>query len=125
MSIELPQSLVQMPYQFLAATPATSGAFAPSSTFDLTGYTGVLTDVDVIAYDAEPIQMFVRFYIGGDVGIYYDSQSSGEGIGVRFQWQGRAVIGNGDTYGIDASTASGAITWSGHMTGYVISALGV
>lgn len=78
----------------------------------------ILLGVDVVASEDEPIQCFFHIdtHLGG--AFYYDSQSTGEGLGVYFAWRGMWRLYPTDNVTIFYSS-SAVITWSGIAWGMV------
>lgn len=60
--------------------------------------TALLLGVDAAATDAEPIQCFLALGITGCQWFYTDSQSTGEGLGVRWTWRGQIPIYENDVF---------------------------
>jgi len=52
----------------------------------------LLLGIDVVASDAEPVHCWVGYEIPAGYRAYWDSQSTGEGLGVRFPWRGQVPL---------------------------------
>jgi hypothetical protein len=88
------------------------------------GSTSVLTQVDAVAYNAEPVQCWFHASMfasgsGAELAFYYDSQSTGEGLGVWFSWRGALPFHGADALQVYA-TSSGSITWSVLCSGLIV-----
>lgn len=79
----------------------------------------VVTCIDITATGAEPVQCFAS--VQGVIGeaFYYDSQSTGEGLGVRFTWRGQYALDIGERVQL-LCTSSAPIDWGAHVDGYTI-----
>jgi hypothetical protein len=72
--------------------------------------TRLVMGMDVVAAHANPIQCFCEFRVPSAISVFYDSQSTGEGNGVRFTWRGQIPISPGESVTIVA-TSSGSLDW--------------
>lgn len=97
----------------------TTGTSFSQSATNPGGYPWVLLGVDWTATQAEPIQCFTGMTLTPHGGtFFYDSQSTGEGNGVRWQWRGMLVIPY--TYELTVfGSASGSIDWGGVAWGII------
>lgn len=92
-----------------------SGVASDDTTF--TNHHGGLMVVQCIdatagAVSADTPQLIVSFSISGVV-FYYDSQSIGEGLGVRFSWRGAQIIEQfGDLEVSFLSLGGGNVNWA-------------
>lgn len=78
------------PYRIATENRSTSGF---SRAYGLiTSSPAILCGFDAVAKDAEPTQCFIYVAVAG-VPFYYDSQSTGEGLGIRFTWRGGIPVG--------------------------------
>jgi hypothetical protein len=82
--------------------------------------TRLIMGIDVVAAHANPIQCFVEFRVPSAISVFYDSQSTGQGNGVRFTWRGQVPIGPGETISIVA-TSSASLDWYLQAWGLYIS----
>lgn len=74
--------------------------------------TWLLTGVDWTATQAQPVHCFTHLALGPEITIFYwDSQSTGEGLGVRWSWRGDLPLFPGDELIIHGDS-SAAIVWS-------------
>lgn len=70
----------------------------------------IILGVDFVASGFEPIQCFVNLQVPTGIQVYYDSQSTGEGLGVRFPWRGQIPVLDGEDVTAEFSS-SGTINW--------------
>lgn len=70
----------------------------------------IILGCDIVASGSEPIQCFVNLQIPTGIQVYYDSQSTGEGLGVRFPWRGQIPLADGEDVSVQFSS-SGSINW--------------
>jgi hypothetical protein len=74
---------------------------------------------DAVASGSEPIQCFIDFQIPTGFQVFYDSQSTGEGNGVRFTWRGQAPLMFDEQLSTTYSS-SGAIEWTVNAWGLAL-----
>lgn len=83
------------------------------------GVPAILLGADWTATQANPVQCFTQmFYNTGGAIFFWDSQSTGEGNGVRWSWRGALIIPAGQGVSI-VTTAVSAITLGGIMWGAI------
>jgi hypothetical protein len=104
-----------------------AGACATGNTFtiSLPTYTNnlcVLLGIDVVVQGANPTQIDMGFgWPAATTYFYYDSQSTGEGNGVRFQWRGQLAFPGSTTITITAISVSGpGPNWSAIAWGLIL-----
>jgi hypothetical protein len=100
-----------VPCRFLSHTELSSGntvSVQPS----LSNVGSVLVlGFDAVASGASPVQCFIDFQVPIGFQVFYDSQSSGEGNGVRFTWRGQAPLMFNERLATKFSSVSN-ITWT-------------
>lgn len=101
-----------MPWRY-AQGPFSSSNFGPDAQ---SGIYFVLLGVDITATQDQPVQCWVGLAINGNI-FYWDSQSTGEGLGVTFAWRGQILIQPGEHLKADCTSAS-TIQWGCVMWGY-------
>lgn len=111
-----------IPSRCISATSSTA-----SQSFDFLGAaaaagTTLVMGMDVVASGAEPVQCFCALQLPRGVTVFYDSQSTGEGLGVRFTWRGQIPIGGTDE-GSVVVRSSGTIPWAVTVWGITIPGL--
>lgn len=110
---------------FVNAFAGSLGAGAQNETFEPSSYPNAvytLLGIDTVCSGAEPSQITMAFWLGAAATqFYYDSQSTGEGLGVRFSWRGQLPVRAGYPAGITGNVISGpAVDWSGIFWGLVM-----
>jgi hypothetical protein len=68
--------------------------------------------IELIASGASPVQCFANFQVPSGSMVYYDSQSIGEGLGVRFVYRGQAVLLEDESMAVTFSATGGSPQWS-------------
>lgn len=76
----------------------------------------IILGLDLVAAGAEPSQCFCSFSVPNNCTIFYDSQSTGEGNGIRFTWRGQIPLGPSESMQVYFSSAM-SITWSYAISG--------
>lgn len=71
----------------------------------------VVLGFDLVAWNANPVQCFCRLDLPTNCAVFYDSQSAGEGNGIRFTWRGQIPLGPSESFSVYFSAVA-AITWS-------------
>lgn len=92
----------------LFAIDKSSGSTSRSAGFTNgeVGMVYVVTAVDMTCTGAEPVQCFANITgILGEI-IYWDSQSTGEGLGVSFNWRGFYIVEIGNPFHAAMTSAS-------------------
>jgi hypothetical protein len=84
----------------------------------------VLTGIDTTATQANPVQCFTNYSLGGSTIFYWESQSTGEGNGVTFSWRGALPLPFGQTLVVDIHAVA-TIHLAGVAFGYVTPDLGI
>lgn len=99
---------------------ATTGTSTTQTYHNAGGLQAILLGVDWTATNANPVQCFAHLtYQPSGATFFWDSQSTGEGNGVRWQWRGALPIPVG--YGVDCvTTASATIVLCGVMWGVIL-----
>lgn len=111
---DVPSSNLYIPYanpRRLLTYSATGTGFTQTvnNTATLAPYWLIL-GCDIVASGAEPVQCFVNLQVPAGQQIYYDSQSTGEGLGVRFPYRGQVPVLPNESFAVQVSS-SAAITW--------------
>lgn len=105
---------------FQDTSASASSSFSMSLPSQLSGSASLLQGVDVTATGANPIQCFAHLTSPAGSIFWWDSQSTGEGNGVRWTWRGGLWVRHTQTVTFTGSTASGSINWGGIMWGILI-----
>ena len=111
---EVPSSNLWIPYSFprrfisYSGTGTNISQTVTNNVFINSMY--VILGCDLVASGSEPVQCFVNLQIPQGVQVYYDSQSTGEGLGVRFPWRGQIPLFYNDTLEVDVSS-NASINW--------------
>lgn len=71
----------------------------------------IILGMDATAWGTSPDQCFAQFYVPTSTSVWYDSQSIGEGLGIRFTWRGQIPIGTSETVSFYFNAAS-ATNWA-------------
>ncbi len=101
-----------LPIRLMSHAETSTGMSVIASLAAFTGSSAVVLGVDIVAAHAEPVQCFVEVQIPNGILVYYDSQSAGEGLGVRFTYRGQVPLLAGEGMTVHTSTAGGAtIDW--------------
>lgn len=80
----------------------------------------VVQGIDWTATQAEPVQCFTHLeYLGGHI-FFWDSQSTGEGLGVRWSWRGSLLLRQGSGINVVGTTGGASIAWGGAWFGITI-----
>lgn len=114
------------PEPLFSGTPIASG-FYPNSTTSWedtispagVGQTALILGIDWTATQDEPVQCFTHLLYAGSFLFYWDSQSTGEGLGVRWSWRGALPLAQGQVIQV-IGTSSSAIEWSGSWFGLLV-----
>lgn len=97
-----------LPERFISSSQTgTSGSYQHIPNVNIPGGQLIL-GIDFVASGSEPIQLFVNAQGPSGIQFYYDSQSTGEGNGVRFVWRGQLPLHASETLSVNW-TASGSI----------------
>jgi hypothetical protein len=72
--------------------------------------------IDVCAYGAQPVHCFANLVSPLGYTFWWDSQSTGEGLGVRWNWRGAIPVRYFQSLTFSA-TADANISWGGVMWG--------
>lgn len=83
------------------------------------GTTVLILGFDAVAQGSEPIMCFCQFTAPAGIFLYYDSQSTGQGLGVRFQWRGQSPLFTGEA-AEGRGISSGSINWSFSAWGLLV-----
>lgn len=105
--------------QRLGRQQTTATSLTLGYTNPYTGVTVIVTHIDITATGAEPVQCFA--HAEDDIGVrfYWDSQSTGEGNGVSFNWRGLYVLSHLESvYAI--ITAASSIILGATINGYIL-----
>lgn len=84
-----------------------------------TGSLWIVTCVDATCTGAEPVQCFCSMTANSVATVFYDSQSTGEGVGVSFFYRGQIVLAHSDDLEV-LLTSSATINMGIAISGYVI-----
>lgn len=104
--------------------PTTSTSFTFSAVNSDAATLWLVTQIDVTATQANPVTCFCGFQfrsLGGSTGpyFYWDSQSAGQGNGVRWFWRGAMPLGPTDGVAVVCSSSAN-IVWGGVISGLVV-----
>jgi hypothetical protein len=69
----------------------------------------VLTAIDATCTIEEPVHCFCRAFTNDDTTFFWDSQSTGEGLGVTFAWRGALYLPRGDYFTVELTTTGALI----------------
>lgn len=109
------------PLQRATLLSVTSSGTSFSATMDNAGGGGLITvieGIDWTASRANPVQCFTQLVFNTNSAYFFwDSQSTGEGNGVRWSWRGSLALALGDAVTI-LGQASASITWGAIAWGY-------
>lgn len=84
----------------------------------------LITNIDATATQFEPVQAFFQAALWpnslttGPI-FYYDSQSTGEGLGIWFSWRGTLPLAPNDAVSIKGTSVSN-LAWGGVISGIVV-----
>lgn len=78
----------------------------------------ILLGVDWAATIEEPVQCWTGLELNSHGYFWWDSQSTGEGLGVRWQWRGALPMRDGDVFGVYFDAAA-SINVAGVLWGVV------